>query len=303
MPVPKFHELTLPILQLLADGQTRHVREIHDALAHKLGLSDEDLAIILPSGTQTRFYNRTTWAITYLQKSGLLDKPQRAHVAITERGRSVLASSPPVIDLKFLEQFEEYREFKAKRNTDDTPRSSGTETTEDTTPDEQLDDAYQSLRNALADDLLAKVRASTPAFFEQLVVDLLRAMGYGGARQDAAQVVGKSGDGGIDGVIHEDRLGLDTVYIQAKRWENTVGPDEIRKFVGSLGERRAHKGVFITSGSYTRGALEAADRAHTRIVLIDGDRLAQLMIDFNVGVTPHKTYTIKRIDGDYFEPA
>jgi len=254
---------------------------------------------MLPSGTQTRVYNRGTWAVTYLSKSLLLDKPARGRFKITPRGVDVLKKNPARIDNAFLMQFDEFRAFKSKRI-----KSADTGATGDDhepgevdpaiTPDEQLDAAYK-------DELMGRVRATTPKRFGQLVVDVLVAMGYGGSRRDAAEVVGKSGDGGIDGVIKEDRLGLDMVYIQAKRHEADIGPGAIREFVGSLGEHRATKGVFITCGSFTSGAKDAAAKAHTRIVLIDGEQLAEYMIDHGVGVSDHKTYTVKKLDSDYFD--
>jgi restriction system protein len=213
------------------------------------------------------------------------------------------------IDNAFLDQFAENKAFKSKRGEKASATKRETETglaselTEGsaTTPDERLDAAFAELRETLADDLLERVRKGTPKFFEHLVVDLLVAMNYGGSREDAAQVVGKSGDEGIDGVIKEDRLGLDMVYVQAKKWDNSVGPGEIDRFVGSLMRKKAHKGVFITSGSFTTGALRAAQEASAKIVLIDGAQLAQLMMEHEVGVTSYKSYTVRRVDSDYFE--
>lgn len=306
MAVPGYQEFMLPLLMLAADGLEHSVSDAMDALATQLKLSDADRETLLPSGTQTRFYNRVTWATTYLTKSQLLVKTGRGRFRISPRGQDVLRQKPARIDNAFLEQFEEYRAFKTKKS----PRTDSAAVTDrrdheheepDSTPDERLDAAYKELRETLADDLLVRVRDSTPKFFEHLVVDLLVKMGYGGSHASAARVVGRSGDGGIDGVIPEDRLGLDMVYVQAKKWENSVGPDEIRKFVGSLGEQKAHKGVFITSGEFTSGARSAAEKANARVVLIDGERLADLMIDHGVGVTDHKPYIVKKLDNDYFE--
>lgn len=306
MAVPGYQEFMLPLLMLAADGLEHSVSDAMDALATQLKLSDADRETLLPSGTQTRFYNRVTWATTYLTKSQLLVKTGRGRFRISPRGQDVLRQKPARIDNTFLEQFEEYRAFKTKKS----PRTDSAAVSErrdheheepDSTPDERLDAAYKELRETLADDLLVRVRDSTPKFFEHLVVDLLVKMGYGGSHASAARVVGRSGDGGIDGVIPEDRLGLDMVYVQAKKWENSVGPDEIRKFVGSLGEQKAHKGVFITSGEFTSGARSAAEKANARVVLIDGERLAELMIDHGVGVTDHKPYIVKKLDNDYFE--
>jgi len=274
--------------------------EAMEALAQQLGISEADQELMLPSGAQTQLHNRVSWAVTYLTKSLLLQKTGRGRFKIAPRGLEVLKQPPLRIDNAFLEQFPEYQAFKTKRNRVKTSEEIDEDAIAGTTPNERLDLAYKELREALADDLLVRVRAGTPKFFEHLVVDLLVAMGYGGSRVDAAQVVGKSGDGGIDGVIKEDRLGLDMVYVQAKRHVADIGPGAIREFVGSLGEHKAHKGVFITCGGFTAGAKEAAAKAHSRIVLIDGDQLAEFMIDHGVGVADFKTYMVKKLDGDYF---
>lgn len=306
MPIPGYQEFMLPLLRLAGDGQEHSVAEAMDELAKQFAISEDDREAMLPSGTQTRFYNRMTWATTYLHKSLLLEKTGRGRFRIAPRGVEVLRKSPAAINNAFLEQFPEYRAFKTKKSTKAGP-TNGTlsghveDTEPEATPDERLDAAYKELRETLADDLMDRVRGSSPKFFEHLVVDLLVKMGYGGTNASRAEVVGKSGDGGIDGVIPEDRLGLDMVYVQAKKWENSVGPDEIRKFVGSLGEQKAHKGVFITSGEFTSGARTAAEKANARVVLIDGERLAELMIDHGVGVADHKPYVVKKLDSDYFE--
>ncbi len=306
MPVPGYQEFMLPILKLAGDSREHTVSEAMETLARQLQISEADRDILLPSGKQTRFYNRVIWAVTYLYKSRLVEKVGRGRFKVAPRGLEVLTKNPGRIDNAFVEQFDEFRAFKTRKSKD-VPSGKGdtaenTEVAEaDVTPDERLDAAYKELRETLADDLLDRVRSSSPKFFEHLVVDLLVAMGYGGPHASTAQVVGKSGDGGIDGVIPEDRLGLDMVYLQAKKWENAVGPDEIRKFVGSLGEQKAHKGVFITSGAYTSGARQAAERANAKVVLIDGEQLVELMIDHGVGVADHKAYVVKKLDSDYFE--
>lgn len=308
MAIPGYQEFMLPLLRIAGDGKEHSVTDAMTTLAFQMKISDADRDILLPSGTQTRFYNRVTWALTYLNKSMLVEKTGRGRFRIASRGADILKTQPARIDNKFLEQFAEYQAFKTKKKqkiaeVSGTGNGDAKDVDPDITPDEQLDVAYKELRETLADELLQRVRAGTPKFFEHLVVDLLVAMGYGGSRADAAQVVGKSGDGGIDGVIKEDRLGLDMVYVQAKRVEHDVGPGAIREFVGSLGEHKAHKGVFITCGAFTSGAKDAAAKAHTRIVLIDGDQLADFMIDHGVGVSDHKTYTVKKLDGDYFDGA
>ena len=305
MPVPGYQDFMLPLVKLAADGQEHKITDAIDALADQFGLSELDRESMLPSGTQTRLYNRVTWALTYLTKSLLLDKSARGKFKIAPRGIDVLKNNVTRIDNAFLGQFDEFRAFKQKKSKPATsPLAAEIEEVEDVdtslTPLERVEGGYNELREALADELLTRVRVMQPKAFEQLVVDVLVAMGYGGSQLDAAQVVGKSGDNGIDGVIKEDRLGLDMVYVQAKRYTADVGPGAIREFVGSLGEHKATKGVFITCGGFTSGAKEAAVKAHHRIVLIDGDQLADYMIDNGVGVADYKAYTVKKLDGDYF---
>ena len=305
MPVPGYQDFMLPLVKLAADGQERKITDAIDALADQFGLSELDRESMLPSGTQTRLYNRVTWALTYLTKSLLLDKSARGKFKIAPRGIDVLKRNVTRIDNAFLGQFDEFRVFTQKKSKPTTsPLAAEIEEVEDVdtslTPLERVEGGYNELREALADELLTRVRVMQPKAFEQLVVDVLVAMGYGGSQLDAAQVVGKSGDNGIDGVIKEDRLGLDMVYVQAKRYTADVGPGAIREFVGSLGEHKATKGVFITCGGFTSGAKEAAVKAHHRIVLIDGDQLADYMIDNGVGVADYKAYTVKKLDGDYF---
>lgn len=308
MALPGYQEFMLPLLKIAADGREHTIDETIELVAATMKISEEDKRTLLPGRTQTRLYSRVTWALTYLTKSLLLEKPSRGRYRITGRGHEVLGKHPLRIDNTVLAQFPEFRAFRARRPTDRSEPNEREDTSSlalnaSATPDEQLEAASRALREALADDLLQRVRGSSPAFFEDLVVDLLVRMGYGGSHADAASVVGRSGDGGIDGVIKEDRLGLDMVYVQAKRWENPVGPDQIRQFVGSLGERKAHKGVFITSGTFTNGARDAAEKANAKVVLIDGEALADFMIDHDVGVAASKTYIVKRMDSDYFEDA
>ncbi len=306
MAIPGYQEFMLPLVQLAADGQEHKITDAIDSIADKFGISAEEREIMLPSGTQTRLYNRSTWALTYLTKSLLLSKSGRGRFQIAPRGTDVLKKNPVRIDNAFLEQFEEFRTFRNKKNNSPktvvvTNGESIEELDPSLTPLEQVEAGYRELRETLVDELLDRVRTMKPKAFEQLVIDVLVAMGYGGSQLDAAQVVGKSGDNGIDGVIKEDRLGLDMVYVQAKRHEADIGPGAIREFVGSLGEHKANKGVFITCGGFTSGAKEAASRAHSRIVLIDGIQLSEYMIDHGVGVTDYKAYTVKKLDTDYFE--
>ncbi len=301
--MPGYQDFMLPLLQLAADGREHSVREAMDTFATHMGITDTEQNELLPSGTQTKLHNRVSWAASYLNNSLLLERPRRGRYRITQRGLDVLRRKPQRIDNAFLNQFEEYRSFKTRRvdPVPDTIAPTVDPVIDEATPDERLEGAYKELRESLAEDLIRRVRANDSKFFEHLVVDLLVAMGYGGSRADAAQVVGRSGDDGIDGVIKEDRLGLDTVYIQAKKWENSVGPGEIDRFIGSLNRKKAHKGVFITSGTFTEGARRAGQEAHVRIVLIDGDQLAELMIDSGLGVTASKQYVVKKLDSDYFD--
>jgi restriction system protein len=287
----------LPLLRIAADDQEHRLADARDVLAGTLNLSAVDREEPLPSGRQSKFANRVAWAKVYLAQAGLVAASRRGHFQITDRGREVLKTPPARIDVKFLEQYPEFIEFK-------TPKGDGAhrEPPPDAgTPEETLETAHLKMRSSLATELLARIKATTPAFFEQLVVELLLKMGYGGSRSDAGQAVGKAGDEGIDGVISEDRLGLDVVYLQAKKWVGTVGRPEIQKFVGALHGRRARKGVFITTGTFTNDAASYVDRIEPRVVLIDGRRLAELMIDFELGVGTARTYHVKRIDSDYFD--
>lgn len=303
MTIPGFQVLTLPILQFAEDGREHSTREVMDAVAGQLGLSEEERSELVPSGQQARFDNRITWAVSYLKKAGLLEYTRRGYFRITERGHAVLAERPEKVDIKFLERFPEFIAFRSLRNTRAVaPESVGVVAAgEEETPLEAIESAYQKLRNELAADLIQQVMGCSPAFFERLVIDLLLKMGYGGTRRDAGEAIGKSGDGGIDGIIKEDRLGLDVIYIQAKRWQGTVGRPEIQKFVGALQGQRARKGIFITTSTFTNEALHYVGYIDTKVILIDGDLLANLMIDHGVGVNTTVAYEIKRIDSDYFE--
>lgn len=303
MAIPDFQSLMLPLLKFSADGLDHTTREAVEALAEEFQLTHAERNELLPSGTQAIFLNRVGWANSFLKKAGLLESPRRAMLKITARGREVLATNPPKIDIKFLEQFPEFIQFRdASRNNKETSarQNSASEPT-DQTPEETLELAFQSLSLNLALDLLNRILGCSPVFFERLVVELLVKMGYGGSRRDAGERIGQSGDGGIDGIIKEDRLGLDTIYIQAKRWQGSVGRPEIQKFVGALQGQRAKKGVFITTSTYTAEAIEYASRIDTKVVLMDGQQLSSLMIDFDVGVSVSTSYSIKRIDSNYFE--
>lgn len=308
MPIPDYQSLMLPVLQLAADGQQRKAAEAVTALAERLQLSEAELAERVPSGQQTVFANRVSWARTYLKKAGLLHAPQRGHFAITEEGLALLASGPDRVDNRALERFDGFRAFQgARQSTDLEEPPAGLSEGPKETPDAALARSYEELKASLADELLDTVKAATPAFFERLVVDLLLAMGYGGgpsatnAPIGSGQVLGQSGDGGIDGVINEDPLGLDVIYLQAKRWEGTVGRPEIQKFAGALQGQRARRGVFITTSQFSREALDYAELIEASLILIDGKRLSELMVQYNVGVSEVAAYTVKRIDSDYFD--
>ncbi len=301
MPIPEYQTTMLPLLEFLSDGKEHSLREAIDSLATVLKLTEEDLKKLLPSGQQAVFDNRVGWAKAYLKKACLLESTRFGHFRITQRGKEVLSEKPTRIDSRFLERFDEFREFRALRHT----RPNHTETVEnqvdnDTTPEEALESAYERLKGSLASDLLQQIKNASPSLFEKLVVELLVKMGYGGSRQDAGQAIGKSGDEGIDGIIKEDRLGLDIIYIQAKRWENTVSRPEVQKFAGALQGQRAKKGIMITTAAFSKEAREYVTRIDNKIVLIDGEQLTNFMIDHNLGVSPVSIYEIKKVDSDYF---
>tara|TARA_R110000868_G_scaffold369315_1_gene632633 strand:- start:45626 stop:46504 length:879 start_codon:yes stop_codon:yes gene_type:complete len=288
----------LPLLKHISDGKIHTVRILKDTLADYLELSDEERQKLLPSGQQTVFHNRVAWAKTYMERAGLLETITRGQFTITDRGREVLNSSVDRIDQSFLLQFDEFRDFKSRDKNDD--ETTVEKKTEIETPEEALQTAYKQIREDLAADLIYQVKRMTPVFFEKLVLDLMLAMGYGGSQDTAGSLTVAGADEGIDGVINEDQLGLDIVYLQAKRWENQVGRPEIQKFVGALHGKRARKGVFLTTSTFSRDAHQYVETIDPKVVLIDGNRLAQLMIDFNVGVSTAQSYFIKRIDSDYF---
>ncbi len=304
MPIPDFQSIMLPLLKILADGKVYKYREIIEALVREFQVTEAERKEMLPSGQQEIFANRVGWAKTYLKKAGLIESPQRATFVISEKGKEILSQNPARIDTKFLRQFPEFQEFNRvnKQNETITLESNLSTSDQEQNPEELLENSYQEIRQALATDLLSILRKLSPDDFEKLVVELLVKMGYGGSIRDAGKAVGKSGDQGIDGIIKEDRLGLDIIYIQAKRWadNNAVGRPEIQKFVGALAGQGAKKGIFITTSYFTQEALEYAPRNEIKIVLIDGEELGQLMIDYNLGVSTQKIYEIKRIDHDYF---
>jgi restriction system protein len=295
MTIPDYQTIMLPLLKFAGDSQEHSLRETIDFLADEFSLSNEERKELLPSGSQATFDNRVGWARTYIKKAGLMESTRRGYFCITARGKEVLGQSPKKINVKFLKQFPEFVEFQKpkKKGEIDPP-------TIDITPEESLEAAFQELHDGLASELLQTVKQCPPDFFERLVVDVLIKMGYGGSRKEAGQAVGKTSDGGIDGIIKEDKLGLDIIYIQAKRWEGVVGRPEIQKFAGALQGQRARKGIFLTTSNFTKDALNYVENIDTKIILIDGQRLAELMIAYNVGANTTAIYEVKKIDSDYF---
>jgi restriction system protein len=288
----------LPLLKFYSDGKDHPFREAIEALALHFKLTEQERKEILPSGQQEIFDNRIGWARTYMKKAGLIEAPRRGVNRITPRGLDVLRKKPEKIDVNYLTQFKEFQEFRVLRH----PKQDEEQEAEadNKTPEEALENAYQKIRDDLAADLRERLKTCSPAFFERLVVEVIVKMGYGGTRLDAGKAIGKSGDGGIDGIIKEDKLGLDAIYIQAKRWENTVGRPEIQKFVGALTGQRAKKGLFITTSEFSADAQDYVSRIDAKVVLIDGETLAQLMIDHGVGVYTVNTYELRKVDSDYF---
>ena len=298
MSIPDYQSILLPILKYAGDRKEHTLRDGMEAMAGEFTLSPEERRELLPSGHQPIFTNRVGWARTYLYKAGLLSTPCRGAFLITEQGLAVLGKKPKAIDVAFLEQFPAFVEFKTLRKPKDEAKTM--EGTAGGTPEEVLEGAFQSLNAGLAGDLLAQIKNGSPGMFERTVVELLVKMGYGGSLKDAGKAVGQSGDEGIDGIIKEDHLGLDVIYVQAKRGENPVGRPEIQKFAGALQGKRARKGIFVTTSTFTADAHDYAERIESKIVLIDGLHLAHLMIEHGIGVSPVATYAVKRIDSDYF---
>jgi restriction system protein len=300
MAIPDFQSIMHPLIEAHADGKEHLNRDIVRQLADQFGLTEDERREMLPSGRAKLFDNRVGWAKSHVMQACLLESPRRAISFITGRGRQVLKDYPGRVDLRVLNEFEEYREFRKRRK-----EASGETDTEDDTfdyvpPEETLENAYQKVRRQIEADLLKQIMDNPPDFLERVVVDLVVRMGYGGNRKDAGEALGKSGDEGIDGIIKEDPLGLDIIYLQAKRWDSSVGRPEIQKFAGALQGQRARKGIFITTSTFTTDALEYVSRIDSKVILIDGSRLARLMFDHGIGVATATTYEVKRIDSDYF---
>lgn len=303
MAVPEYNAIKAPALQFFSDGQAHKITEVYTELAKHFALTDADLGEMLPSGTQSRWHNRANWACYDLHRAGLLDRPKRGLYVITELGKKIAQQKPQYIGREFLMQFPQFAKWM------DATGSKGQSAEEQkevslksaATPNEVIDAAFDSLHATLKSELLELVRKMDPFRFERLVLDLLLAMGYGGSREEAATVTQKSNDEGIDGLINEDRLGLDRLYVQAKRWKDSVGRPQIQNFVGALAGQHAHKGIFITTSDFSDGARQYVRNLPQRVILIDGQRLAELMIEHNIGVSRTYSYEIKRVDSDYFE--
>ncbi len=298
MAIPNFQSIMLPLLQFASDGKAHSLSESIEHVAAFFKLTENERKEMLPSGYQARFDNRLAWARSYLKQAGLLENLARGTFQVTKRGQTALLAKPQFIDINFLMQFDEFKEFRTRSRKDNEEKDTEAESLK--TPKEIIEEGYQKIRNELAAELLNIVKSCSPKFFENLVVELLIKMGYGGSKKDAGRAIGGSGDEGIDGVINEDKLGLDVIYIQAKRWQGSVGSKEIRNFVGSLAGKKANKGVFITTSAFTSDAKSFITNVQQKVILIDGDQLAQLMIDYDVGVVKVASYEVKKIDADYF---
>lgn len=304
MGIPDYQTIMLPLLRFLSDQKEKTARETQKTLADEFELTGEERRELQPSGQQPLFANRVGWAKTYLQKAGLITSPKRAVYKITDRGLDVLNKKPAQIDKEYLMQFPEFVDFvSVKKSTTSSPVIAPVieiNKESEKTPEDHIEYGYQAIYEELSSEILNIVKDCSPDFFEKLVIDLLVKMGYGGSRKEAGKKLGKSGDEGIDGVINEDKLGLDAIYIQAKRWNGVVGRPEIQKFAGALQGQRARKGIFITTSGFTKESIDYVSKIDNKIVLIDGPQLSALMIDHGVGVSTIASYDLKRIDTDYF---
>ncbi len=304
MPVPALKDIRRPALQLLAErNELTRVRDVFGLLAPHFNLTDEEQNEMLPSGTQRKWHNRVNWSCYDLYRAGMLDRPKKGHYQINDEGRELLKNGPELLSRinlrKISKDFDEF--MKTSHKTKDTDDQGNSDTDQGDTPEEQIEGAMSTIENLIRSDLLEVLSKVDPFRFEQIVIDLLFAMGYGGSREEAAQVTKKSNDEGIDGIINEDRLGLDVIYVQAKRWQNTVGRKEIQSFVGALAGKQANKGVFISTSDFASTAVDYAATVTQKVILIDGNRLADLMIEHDIGVSTSRTIAIKKIDTDYFE--
>lgn len=308
MALPGFQNFIYPVLKYSSEYDEVSLNDIQNYLTDYFSITEEEKAERVPSGLQTKFYNRVAWTKSYLFKAKLIENTRRSHFKITDRGRQFLQqfSTTKYISINDLRSIEEFKKFQSITNSSDEENNVEKDANisdEIKTPLEILEENYQIIKNELASELLEKIRTKSWQFFEDLVVDLMVKMGYGGSRYKVGESIKRTRDEGIDGIINQDKLGLDVIYLQAKMWkdESSIGRPEIQKFVGALQGKRAKKGVFITTSSFTKDAIEYANTIESKVILIDGDTLTNLMIEHNVGVTPIETYQIKKIDLDYFE--
>jgi restriction system protein len=305
MAIPDYQSLLRPLLAYAQDGSEKYIRAAFDVLASEFQLTPEERNQLLPSGKQVIFENRVHWARTYLDKAGAIKRTRRSHFQITDRGQKLLAENPTRLSTATLRQFAEFQEFQSVKGTDSVEDeapvpilSAGSIAT----PEEAIQEAETLIADSLKAELIGRIGEMSPAFFEQLVVDLIVAMGYGGSRSNVAKRIGQSGDEGIDGIVNEDPLGLDVVYIQAKRYApgNTIGRERIQQFIGALVGQGANRGVFFTTSSFTKHAIEYAQKVPQRVILIDGNELAKLMLQYGIGVRTERTVEIRRLDDTYF---
>lgn len=303
MSVPTYEKFMFPVLKILSDGKVRSKSMIASAIIDFFRFNEHDINETLPSQTQPKYLNRMGWAITYLKKAGLIISPSRASFQITHEGKNIVEQNIVNLDSKYLKKYESFVEFQNLSHKHDKISRIEEEPQDSATPLENIIDNYELIKKDVCDEILTKILEQSSAFFEQLVVDLIVAMGYGGSIEDAGKATRQTGDEGIDGIIKQDKLGLDNIYLQAKRWQkgNVVGRPEIHKFIGALAGQGARKGIFITTSSFSREALEYKPRNETSLILIDGQKLVDLMYEYNIGVTVEKCFEIKRLDSDYFD--
>ncbi|MCB1177466.1 MAG: restriction endonuclease [Leptospiraceae bacterium] len=304
MAIPDFQSIMLPIIKYLKDKDERSSKEIKEHISSVFKLSEKDLEVKLPSSKSISLIsNRVAWAEAHLKMAGLLESPRRGFYKITSDGLKVLKAPPEKINIKYLESFDAYKKKKEdwrNKEKEENNNSQESEEINSLTPDEMIEIGFKKIKDELSIELLKKIKEGSPKFFENLVVELLIKMGYGGSVEERGTVIGKSGDEGIDGVIKEDKLGLDIIYIQAKKWEGTIGRPEIQKFVGALQGQRAKKGIFITTSSFNENSYDYISKIDIKVILINGEELANLMIDYNVGVSLKRNFEIKKIDTDFF---
>lgn len=300
--IPDYQSIMLPLLKSISDGEIYRYRELIDELAEVFKLSEDEQKELLPSGQQPIFDNRVGWANTSMKKAGLIKSEKRGYLQITKLGKEVLSEGHKEINVKFLRRYPSFNEFtRGKKNGSSKNQKAKEIKKEEQTPEETLEYVHQKLVNDLSQELIDTIKDCSPRFFEKLVIDLLLAMGYGGSRIDAGKAIGKSNDGGIDGIIKEDKLGLDIIYVQAKRWDKSVPTREVRDFAGALLARKAKKGIFIATSSFPKSAIDFVNKIEPKLILIDGQRLGELLIEYDVGVSTQRNYIVKRMDSDYFE--